>query len=193
MVNSLRNEHAEPAVRANGHVCHASCCAGAAPALAVAHLKRSAKTMKRLGTYLALLVITAGLCRAAYSPRLVYVLEQLRHCRLAVGDETPMVGGRAVGAAGAPHEFYLLFPYVSRVAQEADIVAMLHDKSPVVRIMGVKCVLNRRWIQVPKPDLDPLLADKTEVFIADVGCEIHKRKVGEIVANLKAAPDFLGD
>ncbi len=132
--------------------------------------------------------------RAGYDPKLIYVLEQLRHCRLAQNDSTPMVGGRAVGFAGAPHEFYLLFPYIRSLAHEDDLVAMLHDQSPVVRIMGAKCVLSGPWPPgSSRPNIDFLLEDRTLVFFADVGCMITKRTVGDIVSDLKKSPDLLGD
>jgi hypothetical protein len=149
--------------------------------------------MKRTITILFLALALSVTGHAAYSEGLIYVLEQLRHCRFLATEETPMVGGRAIGYAGTPHEFYLLFPYVSHIATEQDLAAMLQDKSPVVRIMGAKCVLKRRWFQFPKPSVEELLKDGVQVFVAPSGCMISKRTVGAVIAELKRNPDFLGD
>jgi hypothetical protein len=130
-------------------------------------------------------------CAAAYDQRLVHVLDQLRECKDPFYG-LPMVGGAAIGDAATPHEFFLLVPYVLRVASEKDLKEMLADKSPVVRIMGAKCAV-MRGADGLKNDVDGLLKDQSVVCVAPYGCSIEKSTVGEVIAELKKHPAFLQD
>ena len=141
-----------------------------------------------------LLVASTLAAEAAYEKKLIHVLEQLRQCQGASPEGiVPMVGGPAVGLGGAPHEFYLLFPYVNRLASEEDLVAMLGDKSPVVRIMAAKCILNRKKTSIAVSKVDVLLKDTTQVCVAPFGCIMFVRTVGDVIGELKKNPEFLGD
>lgn len=146
---------------------------------------------KRAFTFLIGLACAAQ-CFGSYDKRLVHVLEQLRACKMAFDVELPMVGGSAVGAAATPHEFYLLFPYVSRIASDADLAAMLRDKSPVVRIMAAKCIVQQKESPLIHA-LDSLTKDTAQVYVAPFGCGILKQTVGEVVAEMKKDSNFLGD
>ena len=137
-------------------------------------------------------LICTAQCFCAYEKKLTHVLEQLRECTLTLTEELPLVGGPAVGAAATPHEFYLLFPYVSTVATDEDLRAMLCDKSAVVRIMGAKCILQKKD-SVLRDAVDLLAKDSTKVYVAPFGCGILRQSVGEVVAELKKDSDFLGD
>ena len=148
--------------------------------------------MKKLALTFLVGIACVAQCFGAYDKRLVHVLEQLRDCKMAFDVELPMVGGSAVGDAATPHEFYLLFPYVSRIAGEADLAAMLRDKSPVVRIMAAKCIVQQKDSSLMR-ELDALTKDADEVYVAPFGCGILKQTVGEVVRELKKDPSFLGD
>lgn len=138
------------------------------------------------------MLIIASNAAAAYEKKLIYVLEQLRQCKF--DDETPLVGGPAIGYAGHPHEFYLLFPYVDRVASHEDLVAMLRDKSPVVRVMAAKCILGKKYrVGDLKKSVDILEKDTTRVYVMPFGCTATVKTVSEIITELKRDPDFLGD
>ncbi|WP_069961035.1 hypothetical protein [Lacunisphaera limnophila] len=139
---------------------------------------------------LLLILLLAGIAEssAAYDKRLVYVLEQLRHCRSAF-DEAPEIGGEAVGEGGAPHAFYLLYPYVRQFASDVDLSAMCHDKSPVVRVMAAKCIVNRKNSAVVD-HLDDLSNDSEKLLVFPYGCSGFEMTVAEIVAKLKSDPDF---
>lgn len=147
--------------------------------------------MKPIAIAFCLTVFSTVQCFGAYDKKLVHVLEQLRQCTLALHEELPMVGGSAVGNAATPHEFYLLFPYVSTVAGEEDLRAMLRDRSPVVRIMAAKCILKQKDGAL-RSAVDALAKDSTKVFVAPFGCGILRQSVGEVVAELKKNPDYLG-
>jgi hypothetical protein len=143
-----------------------------------------------------LIVIAAALVFTAkafaYDSQLIYVLEQLRHC--TYDDNTPMVGGSAIGFAGRPHEFYLLFPYVDRLASEDDLKAMLRDKSAVVRLMAVKCILGKKYrVGDLKKAVDVLEKDTTKVFVAPAGCDVTQDTVAGVLKEFRKNPDFLGD
>lgn len=143
--------------------------------------------MKRVILFLILLAAAAE-ASAAYSKRLIYVLEQLRYCRSAF-DDAPEIGGEAVGAAGAPHAFHLLYPYVSQFASDADLSAMCRDKSPVVRVMAAKCIVNRKD-SAAKDQLDALSKDATKLLVFPFGCSGVEMTVAEIVEKLKQESDF---
>jgi hypothetical protein len=136
-----------------------------------------------------LFLLSALPCFAAYDPRLIHVLEQLRDCRLSLGEELPMVGGAAVGAAGTPHEFYLLLPYVLQVAGDADLKAMVRDRSPVVRIMAAACILKKADRSL-RAELEPLAKDRAVVFVAPFGCAILKETVAEVVGEMRKHPRY---
>ena len=148
-------------------------------------LKRSAKMERILVLFLAM----ALPCFAAYDKRLVHVLEQLRSCSLALHEELPMVGGSAVGSAGAPHEFFLLLPYVQEESSEDDLRAMLQDRSPVVRIMAAACILKTGEEQLSLL-LQPLSKDTAMVFVAPYGCGVLKMTVAEVVHEMKKHPRY---
>ncbi len=147
--------------------------------------------MKRLTLIFLIGIACVAHCFGAYDKRLVHVSEQLRQCKMAFDVELPMVGGAAVGDAATPHEFYLLFPYIRRIASDADLSAMLHDKSPVVRIMSAKCIVQQKDSPLMH-ELDALTKDAERVYVAPFGCGILKQTVGEVVRELKRDPDFLG-
>jgi hypothetical protein len=142
--------------------------------------------MKRI---ILLFLVTTLPCLAAYDKKLVHVLEQLRACTFALDEEQPMVGGAAVGAAGSPHEFYLLFPYVLQVASEDDLRAMIRDRSPVVRIMGAACILKKEDKDLAA-ELDILGKDTATLYVAPFGCAVLKQSVAETVAEMKKTPHY---
>lgn len=147
--------------------------------------------MKRVLLLLTVL-LAASTAAAGYDRKLIHVLEQLRQCKF--DEDTPLVGGPAIGAAGEPHEFYLLFPYVDRLASDEDLTAMLRDKSPVVRIMAAKCILGKKYqVDDLKESVDILKEDSTKVYVMPFGCVASIQTVSEVVTELKKNPDFLGD
>jgi len=134
-------------------------------------------------------LVTALPCLAAYDKRLVHVLEQLRTCTFAFDEELPMVGGAAIGAAGSPHEFYLLLPYVLQVASDEDLRGMVRDRSPVVRIMGAACILKKKDKDLAA-ELDRLSKDTARIYVAPFGCSVLKQSVAETVAEMKKEPHY---
>lgn len=129
---------------------------------------------------------------AAVNRRLVHVLEQLRQCTFTLREELPAVGGPAMGVTSQDHEFYLLYPYVHNVATSEDLKEMLRDPNPVVRIMGAKCLVNNDDPEL-RETVTALQADKAAVYVAPYGCTIYKSTVAEVIAALRADPNFLGD
>jgi len=134
-------------------------------------------------------LVTALPCLAAYDKKLVHVLEQLRTCTFAFDEELPMVGGAAVGAAGTPHEFYLLLPYVLQLASDDDLRGMVRDRSPVVRIMGAACILKKENKDLAT-ELDRLSKDAARIYVAPFGCSVLEQSVAETVAEMKKDPHY---
>ncbi|HLP02998.1 MAG TPA: hypothetical protein VK163_13295 [Opitutaceae bacterium] len=128
----------------------------------------------------------------AYSDSLMPSLDRLRQCSFLGNESSPMVGGRAVGYSGAPHEFFLQFPKVAETATTADLRAMLDDPSPVVRIMAAKCII-KKPVPALSSALDALLSDNTKVYVAPYGCTVTEESVGDVIKKLKAKPSFLED
>ena len=147
--------------------------------------------MKRFFLLLVVLLGTSS-APAAYDKKLIYVLEQLRQCKFEA--DTPLVGGAAIGYAGVPHEFYLLFPYIDRLASQEDLQAMLRDKSAVVRIMAAKCILGKKErVGDLKKSVEILNKDITKVYVMPFGCVASLQTVSEVVEELQKDPGFLGD
>jgi len=147
------------------------------------------RNMRQLVAVFCVALFFCGQSAAAYDKRLIYVLEQLRQCRLDLEEELPAVGGPAVGVAATPHEFFLLFPYVVRIASDEDLKEMLADRSPVVRIMGAKCAVMRN-VSVLGGAVEEMTKDQAKVYVVS-GCVVTKRTAGEIVTELKIHPTFL--
>jgi len=144
--------------------------------------------MTKRAFFILLLLVGIAECSAAYDKRLIYVLEQLRHCRSAF-DEAPEIGGEVVGASGAPHVFYLLYPYVNQIASDDDLAAMCSDKSAVVRVMAAKCIVNRKNSIAVKA-LESLSKDSEKLIVFPYGCSGIEMTVAEVVAKLRKDPDF---
>src|SRR6478736_9464268 len=121
----------------------------------------------------------------AYEKRIRYVVEQLRSLE--------EIGGSAVGYAGIPHDFYLLYRYVAYASTDQDIMDMVRDTSPVVRIMGVKCAVTAPFRKLDPSLIDPALGDERELVVGPYGCVFQKMRVSDVIAALKKDPDYLGD
>ena len=139
--------------------------------------------MKRLTSILVALVVVS--VAHAYEKRMRHVVEQLR-----LLEE---VGGSAVGYAGTPHDFYLLYRYAAYASSDQDIVDMMRDLNPVVRIMGVKCAVTAPFRKLDSSLIDALLGDDRQLLVGPYGCVFQKMSVGDVVAALKKDPNYLGD
>lgn len=114
-----------------------------------------------------------------------FVVEQLR-----LLEE---VGGSSVGYAGTPHDFYLLYRYAAFASTDQDIVDMIHDTNPVVRIMGVKCAVTAPFRHLDQSLLELLPSDDRQLAVGPSGCVFHQMSVGAVISALKKDPNFLGD
>lgn len=130
------------------------------------------------------LTLTMAAVAAGYEPRVVHVVEQLR--------ELDQVGGASVGYGGTPHEFFLLFEYCLRASTDGDLVEMLRDPSPVVRIMGAKCILKSPYRQIDRAQVSALLGDPTHIVVGPGGCVFTTMTVGNVVRELLHDPNYLG-
>jgi|CXWL01.1.fsa_nt_gi hypothetical protein len=140
-------------------------------------------------------VLLAFTCTAiatpSYPKSIIHVLEQLRSN--ASNDLLPLIDGCAVGYAGTPGTFYLLYPYIEHRVAKEDLLKMLFDESPAVRIMAAKVLLHSKLHAADTALADSLLNNPTKVMLAAGGCVYEPTTVGEVVKRLKKDKNFLGD
>lgn len=155
--------------------------------------------MRFIAFFLLLLCGPSSIAKATgYSPTLLYVLEQLRHSTSTAyfsGESkqpVAFIGGSSVGLRGAPGEFFLLIPYFRERASEGDVVLMLNDKSPVVKIMAAYLILggDKQFEQI---SVDSLNNDQTPLAVAPGGCIIANITVAELVQSFRRNPDYFGE
>ncbi|MBX3738325.1 MAG: hypothetical protein KF715_16640 [Candidatus Didemnitutus sp.] len=143
-------------------------------------------------TILLLFVLSLAAQGSEYSRHIRFVVEQLRQIE-DLDRKLPFIGGAAVGYAGEPGTFFLLYPFFEHRASLEDIRAMLADKSPAVRLMGAKLVLHSDRFGDLTKQVDLLLKDESIVILAEWGCVIERVSVAEVVRRMKADVNFLGD
>ncbi len=142
------------------------------------------------------LALACAASAAPYSKNSVHVLQQLRTNAGADFEsdlELPLIDGCAVGEAGRPGAFFLLYPYRANRASEEDLVAMLEEASPTVRLMAAKVLLHSNRPDGEAKIADRLLNDPAKVLLAEYGCIIGHSTVGKIVKNMQQNKNFLGD
>ncbi|MBI5423648.1 MAG: hypothetical protein HZA32_06135 [Opitutae bacterium] len=143
-------------------------------------------------TILLFLILSLAAQAGEYSRHIKFVVEQLRQME-DLDRKLPFVGGAAVGYAGEPGTFFLLYPFFEHRASPEDVQAMLCDKNPAVRLMGAKLVLHSERFGDLTKQVDVLLKDESIVILAEWGCVIERVPVAEVVKRMKADAHFLGD
>lgn len=143
-------------------------------------------------TILLFLFLSVSVHAAQYSRHIVFVLEQLRENE-DLDRKLPFIGGSAVGYAGEPGTFFLLYPFFLHRASDEDVQAMLADKSPAVRLMAAKLVLHSDRFRSLTKQVEVLLKDEAIVALAEWGCVIERVTVAEVVRRMKADVHFLDD
>lgn len=133
--------------------------------------------------FLGLLFGLVSVC-SAYDARVRHVVQQIR----AMNE----IGGEAIGYAGIPGDFYLLYRYCLSAATDKDMQDMITDESPAVRIMGAKCILNSPYRKIDLKLVDRLLGDQQKIVVGPGGCSFFEMKVSDVVAELKKDAHFLG-
>ena len=144
---------------------------------------------------LAAFLVLAVLAQAApYPPAIVHVLEQLRtNVYHDLNHDLPLIDGRTAGYAGTPGTFYLLYPFCEYRTAQSDLLKMLFDPSPAVRLMAAKVLLHSKLHASDAANADFLLGDSAKVMLAVSGDAFEATTVGEVVKRLKADKQFLGD
>lgn len=141
-----------------------------------------------------LFALTCTAFAAPYPKSIIHVLEQLRsNVSNDLDRELSLIDGCAVGYAGIPGAFYLLYPYVEHRAAKEDLLKMLFDESPAVRLMAAKVLLHSQLHAADAALVDPLLNDTMNVMLAAGGCVYEPTTVSEVVKRLKKDKNFLGD
>lgn len=152
--------------------------------------------MKTLLLIFCALAVSSAALRAkdedkGYSDKIKFVMEQLRqeHDK----DGVPLVEGINLGYGGRPGVFCGLYPYIVTFAKPEDVVKMIHDPNPVIRLMGAKRALYP-WLFAFKPSvLDPLRTDKTNVRVSPLRPDDSDKimTVAEVVVAMEKDPGFL--
>ena len=128
--------------------------------------------------------LSAATIGSSYDKRMAHVVEQLR--------DLQEIGGAAVGYAGTPHDFYLLYRYSWYACTDQDLAEMLHDHSATVRLMGAKCLLTSTFRKVDRSLLNSLDSDTTKIVVGPSGCVFTEMTVADVMTALRKNPDYLG-
>ena len=142
-------------------------------------MTRSGEIMKKLAV---IFVLICAVSTVSAESAVTHLVAQLR--------TLTAIEGPAVYFAGIPGRFSLLVPYFKSWATDTEIVAMLTDESPIVRVMGYQCALYRKDLKVA-PQMLALEKDPAIVDYFPFGCSGRKVQVGVIVTELKNNPSLL--
>jgi hypothetical protein len=138
-------------------------------------------------------LVSAGTVWCAdYSPRIRHVIAQLKEERFSA-DGLPLVEGINSAPGSRNGTYFLLFPYILATATKDDVLLMLKDKSPIIRIAGAKRVLTDYYSPLPVSALDVLAKDEEKVR-AGPTCpygEYEIMSVASVVLALQKDPKFL--
>ena len=127
--------------------------------------------------------VAASTC-AAYVDRVARDVERLR-----ASDE---IGSDHVGYGGGPDAFYLMYSKLWHTCSNQDLISMIKDPSPAVRVMAAKCILGTPSRKIDPAVVQPLIEDTTVILVGPGGCMFRTMTVGDVVLALERDPNFLG-
>lgn len=127
--------------------------------------------------------VAASTC-AAYVGRVARDVERLRALK--------EIGSDHVGYGGVPDAFYVMYSKLWHACSNQDLISMVKDPSPAVRIMAAKCILGTPSRKIDPAVVQPLIEDTTEIMVGPGGCMFRRMTVGEVVLALERDPNFLG-
>lgn len=100
------------------------------------------------------------------------------------------IEGSAVGYAGIPGRFFLLYPYCVTYGDEETFSAFLKDGSPVVAAMGALCILDR-FPQRRDEILLRMSFDQRQVLVMPGGCVGSTMTMQTLFEKIAAEPAFI--
>src|SRR6267154_2406007 len=129
--------------------------------------------------FLVFTVITAS---AQSVPSLINVHAELK--------SLTSIEGSAVGYAGVPGRFFLLYPYCVTYGDEETLSVFLNDKSPVVAAMGALCI----WDKYPQRREEIMMRmklDSRSVEVLPGGCTGATMTLQALFEKIEADPDYI--
>ena len=136
--------------------------------------------MKTAATlFLLLTVMTAN---AQSVPSLAHVRAELK--------SLTSIDGSAVGYAGIPGRFFLLYPYCVTYGDEKTLSDFLKDESPVVAAMGALCILDK-YPQRREEIMMRMAFDSRSVEVMPGGCVGTTMTLKALFEKIEANPEFI--
>ena len=108
-----------------------------------------------------LLLLAIMTVKAQCAPALAHIRAELK--------EMTLIDGSAVGYAGIPGRFYLLYPYCVTYGDEETLADFMKDENPVVAAMGALCI----WDKYPQRREEIMLRmkfDSRSITVMPGGC-----------------------
>ena len=136
--------------------------------------------MKTAATLFLLLAVVAA--NAQSFPLLMHVRDELKSLR--------SIDGAAVGYAGIPGRFFLLYPYCLTYGDEETFSAFLKDESPVVAAIGALCLLDR-FPQRGEEIMKRMKLDSRSVGVMPGGCLGMTMTLKTLFEKIEVDPDFI--
>ena len=98
-----------------------------------------------------------------------------------------MVAGSRVGYAGSPSKYYELYQRIFNIGSKEDFKKMLNDKNPIIRCMGITCLVQDKETHHLIKRLEN---DNTKVSFLPYGCIVSEITVGIFAREMLKDPNF---
>ncbi|MEO5960818.1 MAG: hypothetical protein ABIZ49_09385 [Opitutaceae bacterium] len=131
---------------------------------------------------LLLVFLVAGLARAQSGPALGHIREELKSLR--------SIEGVAVGFAGIPGRFYLLYPYCVTYGEEVTLLDFLKDENAIVAVMGALCLIDK-FPEKREEVMQRMKRDERSVAVFAGGCMGESMAVKALFEKIAADADFV--
>lgn len=136
--------------------------------------------MKTAATLLLLLTLTT--VTAPGAPSLTPIRAELKGLT--------MIDGPAVGYAGIPGRFFLLYPYCVTYGDEETLTDFMKDENPIVAAMGALCLLDK-YPQRREEIMMRMKFDDRSVEVMPGGCLSTTMTLKAFFAKKEADLDFI--
>jgi hypothetical protein len=113
----------------------------------------------------------------------------LNHVRAQLKSLTS-IEGSAVGYAGIPGRFFLLYPYCVTYGDEKTFSDFLKDESPIVAAMGALCILDK-YPQRREEIMMRMTFDGRSVEVMPGGCVSTTMTLKALFEKIATDPEFI--
>lgn len=128
------------------------------------------------------LILALAARSAAGAPALSHIREEI--------ENLSSVDGAAVGYAGIPGRFYLLYPYCVTYGDEKTLLDFSQDKNAIVAVMGALCLIDK-FPQRREEVMGRMKQDDRSVLVFPGGCVGTTMTVKALFEKIQGNPDFI--